>query len=363
MKIIEIIPQLSQGGAERFVVDLCNEFTKQHKVILVVFHNLDKYGFFKKELAGNVQLINLKKGSGIDLKLFYQIIKLIHREKPDVVHIHLRAILYCSISCMIFRNIKFIYTVHSEAAKESGGHIGKWCRKFLFLLRYVHPITISEETQHSFWNFYHLPSTMIYNGRPAYNVNTDISAIFNELLKFKTNPNAKIIVNIARISQVKNQLVLAKAVDNLNRYGYAIELAIIGAWENKEIVREINSLQSPHIHLLGIRENPRDYMQVADAFCLTSIYEGMPITLIECFSVGTIPLCTPVGGIINMIKDGINGLLAKSPIQKDIEDLLIRFLSLESDAIDNIKRQSKISFSSFNMPTCASRYIQVINEL
>lgn len=37
------------------------------------------------------------------------------------------------------------------------------------------------------------------------------------------------------------------------------------------------------MHLLGTKMNPRDYMAAADAFCLSSIYEGMPITLIECF--------------------------------------------------------------------------------
>ncbi len=31
---------------------------------------------------------------------------------------------------------------------------------------------------------------------------------------------------------------------------------------------------------------------------------GMPVTLIECFAVGAIPVCTPVGGIVNVIRDG-----------------------------------------------------------
>jgi len=363
MKIIEIIPQLSQGGAERFVVDLCNEFAKEHKVLLVVLHGMDKHGFFEKELADNVQLISLDKSMGIDWRLFYRIAKLIYKEKPDVVHTHLRAILYCCVACAISRKIKFIHTIHSEASRETGGVIGKWCRKFLFGFRRVHPITISEESQRSFREFYRLPSTLIYNGRPAYGENSDLSIVKKELLGLRTNPKAKVVVNVARISKVKNQIALANAIDNLNRNGYAIELAIIGEMGDKEIVNEINSLQSPHIHLLGTRTNPRDYMKVADAFCLTSVHEGMPITLIECFSVGAIPLCTPAGGIVNMIKDEENGLLAKNSAQEDIEEMFIRFLSLENSVIDNMKSQSKISFCSFNMSTCVERYIQTIDNL
>ena len=43
MKILEIIPQLSSGGGERFVVDLCNELSKEHDVTLMVLHSLDKF--------------------------------------------------------------------------------------------------------------------------------------------------------------------------------------------------------------------------------------------------------------------------------------------------------------------------------
>ena len=45
MKILEIIPQLSSGGGERFVVDLCNELSKEHDVTLMVLHSLDKVDF------------------------------------------------------------------------------------------------------------------------------------------------------------------------------------------------------------------------------------------------------------------------------------------------------------------------------
>lgn len=50
MRIIEIIPQLSQGGAERFVVDLCNGLVmKGHEVTLIVLHSLDNVGFLRKK--------------------------------------------------------------------------------------------------------------------------------------------------------------------------------------------------------------------------------------------------------------------------------------------------------------------------
>lgn len=43
MKILEIIPQLSSGGGERFVVDLCNELSKEHDVTLMVCTHLTRW--------------------------------------------------------------------------------------------------------------------------------------------------------------------------------------------------------------------------------------------------------------------------------------------------------------------------------
>ena len=50
MRIVEIIPQLSSGGAERFVVDLCNELSKRHEVSLIVFYDIIEHGFYVNEL-------------------------------------------------------------------------------------------------------------------------------------------------------------------------------------------------------------------------------------------------------------------------------------------------------------------------
>ena len=363
MKILEIIPQLSQGGAERFVIDLCNDMSKEHEVVLVVLHNVDNHGFFRKELSKQVRLISMNKRMGMDWRLFFQLAKLIRKEKPDVVHTHLRGIVYTFLSYISASKIKFIHTVHNDAKMEAGGGVSKWCRELAFNLKRVHPVTISEESQRSFEEFYHLPSTLIYNGRPEYNFNTDISAVQQELENIKTNKQAKIIVNIARIQPQKNQLPLAKAIDNLNKQSYAVELAIIGSKADKQIVNDIEALNSPYVHLLDVRTNPRDYMRAADAFCLSSIYEGMPITLIECFSVGAIPLCTPVGGIINMIQDGENGLLARSSNQEDIEQILKRFLELKDETIAKMKNNSLKTFERFNMQHCCQQYITTINQL
>lgn len=363
MKILEIIPQLSQGGAERFVVDLCNELSMRHDVTLVVLHNIDKTGFFLKEISTRVKVFSMNKRKGFDLGLFFKLRSLVKKENPDVVHTHLRAIVYSFLAYLNPLHTKYIHTVHNDAAKEASDGISRLCRKFAFKTKRVVPITISEESKKSFIDFYGITPPMIYNGRPAYKKSTDFQNVKQELNSLRTNPDVPIIVNVARVCPQKNQLMLAKAVEDLNQKGKNIELAIIGRIDDSPYSEELRDFKSSHVHLLGTRNNPRDYIKAADAFCLSSLYEGMPITLIECFSVGTIPICTPVGGIKNMIEDGKNGILSTGVSQREIEESLMRFIDMSNKEKEIMKLNSFALFSKYDMTTCVYKYEDLMNTL
>ena len=69
MKIFEIIPQLSSGGAERFVVDLCNELSKGHEVTLLVLFPLNKTSFYLSQVSDKVRIETMNKKAGFDLPL------------------------------------------------------------------------------------------------------------------------------------------------------------------------------------------------------------------------------------------------------------------------------------------------------
>lgn len=365
MKIIEIIPQLSSGGAERFTVDLCNELSKQHKVILIVLHKLNKNGLFLKDLKTSVELICMNKRKGLDFTLFFKLKRLIISKHPDIVHTHLSGILYTAFAYLIkSTKIVFIHTIHNDAKAEAGNNIKKWIRLYAFKSQKVHPVTISEESQQSFYRFYQRPSALIYNGTTPFlgENNERQKEIQAELNNLKANRSSVNLLNVARIAPEKNLIMLSQAIIHLNKIGYSIDLFFIGR-KDSEITSTIESFNSPYLHLLGERINPRNYMKEVDAFCLSSIYEGMPITLIECFSVGTIPICTPVGGIVNMIEDKKNGFLSQGTNQIDIEQAIKLFIETSTENKIQISKNSYKTFQKYHIKTCAEKYIQLINSL
>lgn len=359
MKIVEIIPQLSPGGAERFVVDLCNELCKQNDVTLIVLHRIDKTWFLADEVNSKVKLISMNKSVGIDFLLPIRLMKLIKILKPDIVHTHLRSIMYIS-PVLLLLPLRCVHTLHNDAKIEASGWFGMMIRRFLFHKKNVWPVTISEASRESFVNLYHSDSYMIYNGSTPYVRSTNINNVYLDIDRF--SKESFLIVNVARITEQKNQLQLAQAIKQLRLEGFDVELVLVGAILDKNIAGKIADLQAPYIHFLGPKNNPRDYIKDADAFCLSSKYEGMPITLIECFSVGTIPICTPVGGVVNMIRNGSNGLLSHDVSVDSIKDSLCRFIKMSDNDKESMREEALNSFAKYSISACAKEYEHLMNS-
>lgn len=364
MKIIEIIPQLSSGGAERFVVDLCNELVmQQHDVTLIVLHNLENAGFFKKDLLPEIQIISLNKKRGVDLLLLFRLYRQVKRLRPDIVHTHLRSIVYTLWGFIFPSGMKFVHTVHNDAGKEAGGRISTYIRKLAFSHKWTTPVTISPESRQSFIRFYGMDAPMILNGR---NIPEHISIspeVENEFKSYRKSEQTKVLVNLARIDAVKRQTMLARIAARLAGCGYDFTLLFIGSTKYKDLVAEIESYDCDNIHILGERSNPLEYLKMADAYCLCSLYEGLPISLIEALGVGIVPVCTPVGGITDVIQNGINGLLSTDISEEAYYETLRHFLDQSSEDMLRLKHNARKSYAPYSMTECANQYVKLFRTL
>jgi L-malate glycosyltransferase len=65
------------------------------------------------------------------------------------------------------------------------------------------------------------------------------------------------------------------------------------------------------VHLPGIREEVRPFLAATDIYMMSSIFEGLPVALLEAMAMKCVPVCTGVGGIPELIRDGENGLLTE----------------------------------------------------
>lgn len=363
MKIIQVIPYLGSGGAERFVVDLSNELVKQgHDVVLLTFYDLEgRFGFYKKDIDKRIKLISFHKSVGFSIKYFWKVINAVRHEKPDIVHSHVNSFHY-TILPQVFM-AKGVHTVHNEAHLEARGKFEIGLRKLAFKYNLVQPVTISQESHDSFVAFYGKDAVLINNGRSVDSCIDVSDEVRNEISSYKKSGKTRVIVQLARFQSQKNIPMMARVANHLYNEGYEFCLLFIGSTENKLIVDEVKSLMPPCAHILGEKSNPLEYLKEADAFALTSLYEGMPISLLEALAVGAIPVCTPVGGIPNAVTDGDNGFLSADNTESAYYQAMKRFLETDSETLNLMSQKVVKSFAPYSMVECAGKYLQLYESL
>lgn len=346
-KIIHVIGSLTKGGAERFVVDLCNELAKddRNEVYLVSIRKDNPQDNFINDIHSDVQFISFNKGRGFSFNVFLKLTRWLKNERPDIVHSHLNSFEYLSLYFLQAHHTRFFHTIHSNAEFECPNYFIKTFRKIFFKTNKVSPITISNDGSETFRSYYHLNNDiLIENGRP------DIlpTIEYNQLVKkYRSNSDEYLLLHVGSITAPKNQELLIKAVLEFNaREEKKCKLLIIGEIKDSIIYDHLIQIVGNNrcIEFLGGKHNVVDYLNIADAFCLSSSFEGMPISLIEALSVGCIPICTPVGGITQMISHGKTGFLSKDSTVQNYYETIKEALYFNDP--ESIKLNSMMSFKS-----------------
>ncbi len=365
MRIIEFIQELGSGGAERFVVDFCNYLSKDNEIYLVTQCKLEgHYAFYLHEVQARVKVIDLKCDVGDKIQTLLKLNRIFKKLKPDIIHTHTEAFNYVALIRLLSgKKIKYVHTVHSTAIEEAGGRFKTVLRKLCFSRNLIIPVTISKASLESFTQYYGTDAIMIPNGRNIPQKINISKATKKEIELLKRTPNSLILICLARFNEVKRQPLIAKVAKILEQEGFDFEIIMVGSLNDIEIVEKTKAVGCDRIHILGERHNVMDYLALSDAFVLMSSFEGLPISLIEAMGVGTIPICTPVGGIVDLIKDGINGFIGMDISEESCIEVLRRFLKTNENERKCIRQNAKDSYKPYSMDECANNYISLFNKL
>ena len=157
--------------------------------------------------------------------------------------------------------------------------------------------------------------------------------------------------------------MLCKVAKRLVEEGEDIVLLLAGSVTNTVSYEEIVPYLSERIIYLGERNDIPQLFSEVDAFCLPSRWEGLPVTLLEALAVGCIPICAPVGGIVNVLTDGRDGLLSASCSEEDYYQALKRFLVLSPEEHMVMRREGMETFRRYEISKTAREYLAFYREL
>lgn len=343
IKVMHILPNLGLGGAEIMVENLAIASKIDFDVRVISLY--DYQSPITERLENHdIPVYYLGKQKGFDLKVFFRLYKLFKQEKPDVIHTHLYIMPYAVIAAIMARVPGRIHTIHSLANREVGKLLRRVYRLFYQYCEVV-PISISPFVKKSVINEYRISKDqvpMIFNG-------IDLNRCIKKN-DYVTKKNQITILHIGRFSEEKNHAGLIdsfKIVHDELPY-INIRLQLIGSGVTEEMVRtRVKELNLEGcVDFLGLKSNVYPYLNAADIFVLPSIWEGMPITLIEAMGTGLPIVATKVGGIPDMITNNVTGLLVDVESEA-IANALIRLIKDEQlrVRIGNAARDYSKNFS------------------
>jgi len=146
------------------------------------------------------------------------------------------------------------------------------------------------------------------------------------------HPEEKILLHASNFRRVKRVVELVEIMRIVVDHMPKARLIIAGDGPTRiEVERKIEELDlCNNIHLLGIKSNMQEIMCSADVFLLNSTLEGMPLVLLEAMSCRLPIVTTPAGGIPELIRPNIDGIVTKGFEQEEFAQAVIDILEDDS---------------------------------
>ena len=145
-------------------------------------------------------------------------------------------------------------------------------------------------------------------------------------------PEDKIILHASNFRSVKRVVNLIDIMSDVIDIMPNARLVIAGDGPTRiEVERRIEKLKlCNNIHLLGVRSNMQEIMCSADVFALNSTLEGMPLVLLEAMACKLPVITTPAGGIPELVRPGIDGVVTKGYEKDEFVEELVKLLENDS---------------------------------
>ena len=307
MKIMQVIPYFCFGGAEIMCENLTYALKNAGQEVFAVSLYHDRTPIARRMEEAGIRIVYLDKKLGLDLSMVPKLIKIIRRERPDVVHTHLDVIKYAVLAAKLDGVKKCVHTVHSLADREAEDRIEKCVKSFYFRRGWSVPVALTPEVQSSVAEFYGLPLSrvpVIYNG-------IDLSRCVPKTT-YETGETVTIL-HVGRFDVPKNHPGLLEAFRLLLETHPECRLRLVGDGELRPDMEKLAREKgiADFVEFCGMQSNVYPYLHDADIFTLPSIYEGNPMTIIEAMGTGLPIVASRVGGIPDMISDGESGLLVE----------------------------------------------------
>ncbi len=342
IKVLHIITRLDKGGSaqntlltvsrldkEKFDVTLLSGYTNDPNSEVADFTTRERLNYFC--IPDLVRRINLLK----DIKAFCKIFVFIKKRKFDIVHTHTSKAGIIGRWAGKLAGVGII--VHSPHGHIFYGYFG-WFKNnlFIFLEKLTslitdRIITLTQRGKEEHIKYKIAPPNKfvpIYSGIDIKEFSNFQVNRVKEKEKLNISLDVPVVGTVNRLDPVKGNQYLIASLSEVVKFFPTIKVIIVGDGSEKEKLKHyVTELGlSENVIFLGLCKDVRQILSTFDIFVLPSLNEGMGRCLLEAQALGIPVIATKVGGIPDVVEDGLTGILVSPRNPKEMAETIIRLL-------------------------------------
>ena len=370
--VLHLIYRLAMGGLENGLVNLINHMpASRYRHVIVCLTDCTE---FRDQLTrADVDVVSIRKKSGIDWSAYSRIWKVIKQLNPTIFHTrNLPTMEYAVVAALVGVPCR----VHGEHGRDVHDQYGA-SRKFQLFRKFLslwihHFITVSEDLAHWFHLVIGIQRNrihQIYNGVDVQRFHPRRGDRASSLPREFLAASLFLVGTVGRLQTVKDQMTLVQAFLQLRQLeperAKHVRVVLVGDGPVRADIQGIiddEGIQS-YVWLAGERQDIPELMRSLDLFVLPSEAEGISNTILEAMSSGLPVVATDVGGNSELVVNGKNGFLVppKNPVA--MAEAILKYVK-NTGLLDQHGHEGRsIVEKSFSMDVMVEQYLTVYDEL
>lgn len=342
MKVVHVISGLKAGGAEHFVLELCNEsLTHNDDVSVLSLSGADE--LLEKFSQAGIKTIVASPGKRARAMKGFAGFRKLLRVKNGVLHAHMfhACVVACAVK-VLRPKCKVVFTLHNNYVPQIHR------RLLLFVTRPLRTADVVFPGLRRRW----------YQKRKTENIPVAINVRrFEHLVSNK--PPLFTIAFIGRLSEEKNPLALiAVAKKLLERHQFVIRVAGDGPLmgELKQQVEKENLDKQFVIH--GYVSDVAKLLSESHCVVIPSQWEGMPLALLEAGATGVPVVATPVGNIALLLTNDHGYVATLDQFPRVIETVMDNY----GTALIRARNLMHKVYEEFSIEACYQKHVTVYSQ-
>jgi glycosyltransferase involved in cell wall biosynthesis len=174
--------------------------------------------------------------------------------------------------------------------------------------------------------------------------------------------NQQVLLAVARFAEAKNHTGMLRAFRRvLDSHPGAI-LLLVGQGPLLNSVRVLSETLhlGDSVRFLGIRTDIPDLMRASDIYLMSSLWEGLPIVLLEAAASGLPVVATEVGGNASAVLDGVSGRIVPPNDDEALAAAVSQVLHMSQEARRSWGTAARqLAVSEFSLEVVADRWIDL----